>query len=99
MPKLEPVLLPETQASPALSNQTFQYPIQDIYRLNYCLNWNKNCGEAAAQAWCKAQGFHRATGFKIDENIGSLFPTIVLAENRVCAQFVCDGFQEITCAK
>jgi hypothetical protein len=98
MPKLEPVLLPETRVSPALASQTFPYPIHEIYRLNYCLNWNKDCGKPAAQTWCKEQGFRWASGFKIDENIGSLFPTIVLGENRVCAQFVCDGFQEITCA-
>ncbi len=98
MPKLEPVLLPETKALAALGSQTFQYPVHDIYRLNYCLNWGKDCGEPAAQAWCTTQGFRRASGFKIDENIGALFPTVVLGESRVCAKFVCDGFQEITCA-
>ncbi len=98
MPKLEPVLLPETKAPAALGSQTFQYPAHDIYRLNYCLNWGKDCGAPAAQAWCAAQGFDRASGFKIDENIGALFPTLVLGESRVCAKFVCDGFREITCA-
>jgi hypothetical protein len=98
MPRLEPVLLPETQASSALASQTFQYPVHEIYRLNYCLNLGEDCGEPAAQAWCQAQGFRRASAWKIDENIGSLFPTIVLGTDRVCAQFVCDGFQEITCA-
>ncbi len=98
MPKLEPVLLPGTQAPAALGSQTFQYPVHDIYRLNYCLNWDKDCGEPAAQAWCATQGFRRASGFEIDENIGALFPTVVLGESRVCAKFVCDGFQEITCA-
>ena len=98
MPKLEPVLLPGTQALAALGSQTFQYPVHDIYRLNYCLNWGKDCGAPAAQAWCTTQGFRRASGFKIDENIGALFPTLVLGESRVCAKFVCDGFREITCA-
>ncbi|MCH7794951.1 MAG: hypothetical protein IH900_07420 [Proteobacteria bacterium] len=98
MPKLEPVLLPETKAPAALGSRTFQYPVHDIYRLNYCLNRDKDCGEPAAQAWCTTQGFRRASGFKIDENIGALFPTVVLGEDRVCAKFVCDGFREITCA-
>ncbi len=98
MPKLEPMLLPETQVPSALASQTFQYPVHEIYRLNYCLNLDKDCGAPAAQAWCQAQGFRRSSAWKIDENIGSLFPTIVLGTDRICAQFICDGFQEITCA-
>ena len=97
MSKLAPVLPPGERVPPSAASQTFPYPIYEIYRLNYCLNWNKDCGEPAARAWCKARRFRGASGFKIDENIGSLFPTVVLGENRVCAQSVCDGFQEITC--
>ncbi len=97
-PKLEPVLLPETQAVAGLASQTFAYPVHQVYRLNYCLTSNGDCGAPAAQAWCKTQGFGTASAWTIDENIGSLFPTVVLGEDRICAQFVCDGFQEITCA-
>ncbi len=97
-PKLEPVLLPETQAVAGLASQTFAYPVHQVYRLNYCLTSNGDCGAPAAQAWCKTQGFDTASAWKIDENIGSLFPTVVLGEDRICAQFICDGFQEITCA-
>ena len=97
-PKLEPVLLPETQALAGLASQTFAYPVHQVYRLNYCLTSKCDCGAPAAQAWCKTQGFGTASTWKIDENIGSLFPTVVLGENRICAQFICDGFQEITCA-
>jgi hypothetical protein len=97
-PKLEPVLLPETQAVAGLASQTFAYPVHQVYRLNYCLTSKGDCGAPAAQAWCKTQGFGTASTWKIDENIGSLFPTVVLGEDRICARFVCDGFQEITCA-
>jgi hypothetical protein len=97
-PKLEPVLLPETQALAGLASQTFAYPVHQVYRLAFCLTSKGDCGEPAAQAWCKTQGFGTASAWKIDENIGSLFPTVMLGENRICAQFVCDGFQEITCA-
>jgi hypothetical protein len=62
------------------------------------LSSGQDCGEPAAQAWCKTQGFQRARAWEIDENIGALFPTVILGENRICAQFVCDGFREITCA-
>jgi hypothetical protein len=97
-PKLEPVLLPETQAMAGLASQAFAYPVHQVYRLNFCLTSKGDCGEPAAQAWCKTQGFGTASAWKIDENIGSLFPTVMLGDNRICAQFVCDGFQEITCA-
>ena len=81
-----------------LASQTFAYPVHQVYRLNYCLTSKGDCGAPAARAWCKTQGFGKASTWKIDENIGALFPTVVLGENRICAQFVCDGFQEITCA-
>jgi hypothetical protein len=97
-PKLEPVLLPETQAVAGLASQTFAYPVHQVYRLNYCLTSKGDCGAPAAQAWCKTQGFGKASAWTIDENIGALFPTVVLGDDRICAQFVCDGFQEITCA-
>ena len=101
MPKLEPKVVPEIQpgTSASVASQTYAFPVHEIYRLNFCLNWDKDCGEPAAQAWCKVRGFNRAAAWSVDKNIGSLFPTIVLGENRVCSQFICDGFQEITCAK
>ena len=97
-PKLEPVLLPETQAVAGLASQTFAYPVHQVYRLNYCLTSNGDCGAPAAQAWCETQGFGKASAWTIDENIGALFPTVVLGEDRICARFICDGFREITCA-
>ncbi len=90
--------MPGALAVAGLASQTFAYPVHRIYRLNSCLTSKGNCGAPAAQAWCKTQGFGKATGWEIDENIGSLFPTVVLGEDRICAQFVCDGFLEITCA-
>lgn len=101
LPKLRPVLPPPAGKAPppAGQNQTFRFPVYEIYRLNYCLHRDKDCGEPAAAAWCRARGFARAAAWKIDENIGGLFPTIVMGEERVCAQFVCDGFREITCAR
>ncbi|HEX9789146.1 MAG TPA: hypothetical protein VGA60_00675, partial [Kiloniellales bacterium] len=71
----------------------------EIYRLNYCLRWGADCGEPAATAWCRGQGFAKASDWRVDKNIGALFPTIVLADKRVCAQFPCDGFEAITCSK
>ena len=84
--------------APTAASKTFEYPVHDIYRLNFCLRWGVDCGEPAATAWCKAQGFTKASAWKADKDIGALFPTIVLADKRVCAQGPCDGFEEITCS-
>ncbi len=84
--------------APAAADKTFEYPVHDIYRLNFCLRWGEDCGEPAATAWCKAQGFTKASAWKADKDIGALFPTIVLTDKRVCAQGPCDGFEEITCS-
>ena len=85
-------------ASAAAGARTFAYPVQDIYRLDHCLNWQRDCGKAAALAWCQAQGFTQAVDWRVDEDIGANFPTFVMGEKKVCAQATCDGFKEITCA-
>ncbi len=77
---------------------TFEYPLLQGYRLHACVAGDRDCGEAAATAWCKGLGFRKAALWKIDENIGSLFPTLAIGDLGLCANFVCDGFQEITCA-
>ncbi len=100
IPKLSPKLTPpgaQTAALPSLP-KTFSYPVQDLYRLNHCLNWQSDCGEPAATAWCRARGFAKALEWTIDENIGAIFPTVIFGNQEVCAQAGCDGFKKITCA-
>lgn len=90
-PRVEPRL-------PTSGSETFTYPLQDGYRLNACLYSERDCWEPAATAWCKTRGFARASEWQPDHNIGSLFPTLVLGDARICANFVCDSFREITCS-
>ena len=78
--------------------RTFAYPVQDLYRLDHCLNWQSDCGKAAALAWCRARGFAEAVDWRVDEDIGAHFPTFVMGAKKVCALASCDGFKEITCA-
>jgi hypothetical protein len=90
--------LPESEPEAVVAGQTFKYPLLQGFRLNACLYQQEDCGEEAASEWCKARGFAGgAISFEIDENIGSLFPTLALGDLRLCANFVCDGFKEITC--
>lgn len=92
------LVLPETEPEALSSGQTFTFPLLQGYRLNACLYQSEGCGEAAASEWCRARGFAGgAAAFEIDENIGSLFPTLALGDLQLCANFVCDGFKEITC--
>jgi len=91
------LVLPEPEADTS-GGQTFEFPLLQGYRLSACLYERESCGEAAASEWCKARGFAGgAAAFEIDENIGSLFPTLSLGDLQLCANFVCDGFKEITC--
>jgi hypothetical protein len=68
------------------------------HRLDWCLNWARNCGEAAAQAWCQAMGYDKATHWKKTNNIGSQSPTVIMREKKICRKKACDGFTEITCS-
>jgi hypothetical protein len=91
------LVLPESPAPAAGETQTFRFPLLQGYRLNHCLTGRKDCGGPAASKWCEARGYTRAITWEIDENIGSLFPTLAIGDLQLCANFVCDGFKEITC--
>ncbi len=89
----------EQVASRPAGGSTFEYPVYDAYRLNYCLTPGTNCGEPAAREWCKKKGFETALAWVRDDNIGSLYPTINMGSKQVCSSYRCDGFKELTCGK
>lgn len=79
-------------------------PIVDLqdgrsYRLDWCFNWGTKCGRAAADAYCKENGYTEASEFDQDPDIGRETPTWVLGEQKVCDQDSCDGFKSITCVE
>ncbi len=79
--------------------EVFAFPVYDVYRLNFCLSTKGQCGEPAANKWCQMKGFTRAVGWRKDNNIGGLFPTFLMGDEQICAQYKCDGFAEITCGR
>ncbi len=87
----------EQIASRPAGGTTFEYPVYDAYRLNYCLTPGTNCGEPAAREWCTKKGFGKALAWVRDDNIGSVFPTINMGSKEVCSSYRCDGFKELTC--
>jgi hypothetical protein len=78
---------------------SFSPPKWKGYRLDWCVNWSEDCGQPAADAFCKAKGFEYATHFAQDPRIGSLDPTRLIGTDAVCDQDMCDGFKYITCFK
>ncbi len=86
-------LVPEARAV----DQTFQKPVYQGYRLDYCNASGGDCGERIATAWCVVQGFEHASDWGIDRDIGASQPTISLDNRDVCDHQQCDGFTEITC--
>jgi hypothetical protein len=80
------------------ATETFSQPKQGGNRLDWCLDWSSGCGAPAANAWCKAKGFDKATSFTQAPDIGASQPTRLISSGAVCDQGFCDGFQQITCA-
>ncbi len=85
-----------TGPPPKKACETFSDPMTQGYRLDGCLRWGQDCGEPAATAWCRTQGFDRATGWQVAKSVP---PTYVLGSGQVCNQQFCSGFSTITCCK
>lgn len=92
----------EAAIDPALGplTETFQFPVHDDYRLNFCLRPAEGqCGKPTADKWCREKGFAKVASWKRDPNVGSLFPTVFMDTEAICDNFICDGFEEITCTR
>ena len=79
--------------------QTFKKPKTGSYRIDWCYKWAKQCGEPAANKYCKAKGYDSASDFSKAEDIGDDFPTKVLGTGQICDDESCDGFKFITCER
>jgi hypothetical protein len=71
-------------------------PVWNDYRLDSCLRWEKDCGQPAADAYCRMNRYSRAFYFVIDPEPGG-YPTRVISNNRICTGKKCVGFQMIIC--
>ena len=59
----------------------------------------QECGEPAANAWCRMKGYDRAVKWKIQPDIGSFSPTKVMIGDKTCTSPTCDGFAWIACER
>lgn len=88
-------MLPEGE----IQHSTFNAPMFQGNRLDWCQSWAKDCGKPAADAWCRTQGFEAASEFPVDANIGKSSPTKIISTGQICNKSFCDGFKKITCYK
>ena len=73
------------------------WPLEEPkYRLDWCLNWERDCGKPAADAFCRANGFLEAIFYEADSGVGTQ-PTILIGTNQICKEKFCTAFQIITC--
>jgi hypothetical protein len=79
------------------------------YRLDYCKTWARDCGQPAADYFCKIQGFSRAHFWRKDPFVGkSQLITTALVRGKLlgkqlrkpllCSGSGCETFQSITCS-
>ncbi len=64
--------------------------------LDWCLTWATNCGQPAADYFCRWKGFERASGFAEAVDIGY---TKILKTGQICRASFCDGFAYIDCVR
>lgn len=76
---------------------TFAYPKWNGYALDWCKNFEGQCGKPAADLWCQKKGFPQAVAFTKLYRVS--FQTMTVGNNAVCdpRSHHCDSFQSITC--
>jgi hypothetical protein len=83
--------------NPEKEEQTYFKPRWFDDRLDWCLNWASDCGQPAADNFCKRRRFTGAAAFEADPKIGRTERTRVSGTNQVCNEESCTGFKFITC--
>lgn len=96
---VQPAVTPAPRGPVVPQEETFRFPVHQVYRLNFCVDNDQGCGDPAANAWCKAKGFSTAARWAREDNIGALYPTVFIGNGSICDKFLCDGFEEITCTR
>lgn len=86
-------------AASSAATKTINRPMFNGNRLDWCLKWSEDCGRPAADAYCRSQGYARATFFFPDRHIGARSPTRLIGTGATCDLNHCDGFRQIVCLK
>ncbi len=90
----------QIQNQAAAQTQIFTAPSIRNVRLDWCAHFGRDCGQVAADLFCREMQFERATRFAIDQNIGARgVDTLVFGDGALCHAPQCSGFRSITCQK
>ncbi len=90
----------QIQNQAATQTQIFTAPSIRNVRLDWCAHFGRDCGQVAADLFCREMQFERATRFAIDQNIGARgVDTLVFGDGALCHAPQCSGFRSITCQK
>ena len=105
---LRPLIVPQQlqqqqnqiQDQATAQTQTFNAPSIQNVRLDWCAHFGRDCGQPAADLFCREMQFDRATRFVAEPNIGARgIPTLVFGDGALCQAPNCTGFRSITCQK
>ena len=78
-------------------SRIFENPTINNIRVDGCMKWGPvDCGAPAANHWCRAKGFKRATDWSVEK----VHPTIFQdpqSSVKICDYFFCGAFARIEC--
>ena len=87
-------------AGPASAETTtFEEPMQERFRLDYCRYQGVDCGVAAAFAWCQQEGFTQIETYVGERDVRD---TQRIGDGTTCRTnlgHTCDSFAAITCSR
>jgi hypothetical protein len=72
----------------------FDSPAVEGVAVDWCLAWGADCGQPAADRYCRDHGSPAATDFALAEDVGR---TVIQSTGQLCEDPRCDGFAYIEC--
>jgi len=79
--------------------KVFNQPKHNGYRLDWCRQFEQQCGQPAALTYCQKQGYSQVIGFQKQGPLTS--STMTIGSNAICnpQYHHCDSFSYIRCKK
>ena len=74
----------------------FVFPRVNHYRVAWCYQHDRECGERAAYSFCRREGYSKAKQYKIQKKLPA---TQSLGDQQLCFGQDCTGFASITCSR
>lgn len=93
-----PLATAASQAASATSARNYFSPGYLGQPVAFCLEGNRDCGRAAAAAWCQANGYDDALSFARRTSVGDVRLRYADTGN-LCTAGNCIGFSQIKCVR